>query len=424
MIGPKGTDLYELIVAKDLYRINGRDPNDFDFIFDIGANIGWFSLKAKMKFINAKVVAVEADDKLVSYLKQNLNMLYNVAVTHAALGNDGAYFGIREIGAHPLNAMVVPEEWPSAKKVNTVTLKQLFDTYGCDTTKKYMLKINCEGGEYSLKGVQEAEDILKNAEQVSMMLHFQSKETPFKHWPTYEEAVTWFVTLFKKTHTIEYVYNGIRRGDIVVSAKKERVFKDIGSRKLAYIQTPNLLYHERFFHKRVKMDRAGVNLGMALVKTLGLSSVVDFGCGIGSYLKGAKKVGAEILGFDILFDRAKKYIKPYYFPFIRYGNVGRHIDCGKWDCALSVETAEHLLPEEADVFCDNLVDAATKFIVITTSEKPAYYHLNPQPKRYWIEKLEKRGVKYSEDHTKLLTTVWQRNGAPGYILRNLMVFVV
>lgn len=218
MIGPKGANLFKQIVKKDLYRIDKYKGNEFDYIFDIGANIGWFSLKARMKFVNAKIVSVEARDDIVKYLYKNMNMFPNVYIEHGILGNgENAYFGYR---THVLDALLVPESWPESKVVRTISIKQLFDKYGCTISDKYMLKFNCEGGEYYLKGVSESELILINAKAIGMMLHFRSTLTPFKHWPTYDECLEWFTSLFSKTHNIKVTLTNHKRGICVANARK------------------------------------------------------------------------------------------------------------------------------------------------------------------------------------------------------------
>jgi len=195
-------------------------------------------------------------------------------------------------------------------------------------------------------------------------------------------------------------------------------------RKLLYLENPNDLYVEEFFSKRHKgMRNWEIKLGKSLVEMFEIKDIVDFGCGLGAYLEGALLAGAErVLGYDIMHEKASKYASDMIKPYLRYANVGEPIDCGKFDCVLSIETAEHLAEEEADAFVDNLVNASSRMIVLTASNAGGRYHINRQLKNYWIEKLENKNFNYFQASVDRLYDAWHRNGAPGYILRNLMVF--
>ena len=195
-------------------------------------------------------------------------------------------------------------------------------------------------------------------------------------------------------------------------------------RKLAYLENPNDLYIEEFFSKRHKgMRNWEIKLGKSLVELFQIKDVVDFGCGLGAYLEGALLAGAErVLGYDLMHEKASKHASETIKPYLRYANVGEPIDCGKFDCVLSIETAEHLAEEEADVFVDNLTNASNRTIVLTASNAGGRYHINRQLKPYWIDKLAAKNFKYSQESVDKLYDIWHKNGAPGYILRNLMVF--
>jgi 2-polyprenyl-3-methyl-5-hydroxy-6-metoxy-1,4-benzoquinol methylase len=195
-------------------------------------------------------------------------------------------------------------------------------------------------------------------------------------------------------------------------------------RKLLYLENPSDLYVEEFFSKRHKsMMGWEIKLGKSLIESFEIKSIVDFGCGLGAYLEGALLAGADkVLGFDIMYDLAIKYTSDRIKPFLKYGNVGEPISCGKFDCVLSIETAEHLAEEEADDFVSNLINASKKIIVLSASNAGGRYHINRQTRQYWIDKLTARNFIYSQDALDKLFNVWHKNGCPAYIMRNLMVF--
>jgi hypothetical protein len=231
-------------------------------------------------------------------------------------------------------------------------------------------------------------------------------------------------------------YDARRNFKIAIRDKQENT-KEIGDkfysardklklirRKLLYLKNPEILYVDEFFSKRHKgMKGWEIKLGKSLSELFYITSMVDFGCGLGAYLEGSLLGETKkVLGFDLMYDKAKPYISDVMQPFVKYGNAGEKIDCGKWDCALSVETAEHLAEEEADIFIDNLTKASSRIIVLTASNAGGRYHINRQQKSYWIDKLKVKNWIYNQKAVDSLYKIWQYNGSPGYILNNLMVF--
>ena len=135
-----------------------------------------------------------------------------------------------------------------------------------------------------------------------------------------------------------------------------------------YKQDVNYLYSKDFFSQRCKDTRQWEKkVGNYFVKKLKIKSVVDFGCSIGSFLEGAIEAGASVKGFEYAYESAKEYIPKHMLPFIEKGNAGQLINCGSYDLAMSIEVAEHILPEESENFIHNLTNSAKKFILLTAA---------------------------------------------------------
>lgn len=202
MLGTKRTNEFS-IIKYDIYKIRDLPKDDFEYVFDIGANVGFFSLQARILFPQAKIVAVEADKTIFNTLVGNAKFL-NIDTENIAIGNGKKLLFVTR--GSPLDGLVSERDLlglPS-KEMNTYTLKYLFDKYECTKDKKYMIKLNCEGAERFFIGDPESEDILKNSKQISMMAHFRSKLTPFAVWPEWKELDKWLKSLLKDTHTITY----------------------------------------------------------------------------------------------------------------------------------------------------------------------------------------------------------------------------
>jgi len=198
----------------------------------------------------------------------------------------------------------------------------------------------------------------------------------------------------------------------------------IERRKLMYWTDPERMYPEKFFASRCgdgtrKWEKA---LGRTLVETFGIHSLIDFGCGVGFHIAGAAESGAKVMGIELFHGFAQKYTDDSIRDYIAYGDVGSKLVCGEWDCVLSIEVAEHLPEEEADIFVENVIRAMGRIAVITSSWRPYRYHLNPQKPEYWIEKFKERGSIFLEDEYGRLAKAWRNIGVLDYFIDKMMVF--
>lgn len=113
-------------------------------------------------------------------------------------------------------------------------------------------------------------------------------------------------------------------------------------------------------------------------------SVVDVGCGDGSWLAAFQRLGVqEILGLDGDYvDRDLLQIPPEHFMAV---DLTKPVDLGrKFDLAISLEVAEHLPAECAPSFVTSLVAAAP--VVLFSAAIPhqgGSNHVNEQWPDYW-----------------------------------------
>jgi SAM-dependent methyltransferase len=152
-------------------------------------------------------------------------------------------------------------------------------------------------------------------------------------------------------------------------------------------------------------------------------SVIDFGCGIGSYLESAYNKGVtKLRGFDI-GDDAAKYTPDIVRPFIEYRDCTAPIKTGLYECVLSFETAEHINPAGSTQFVRNILSAAAKYILFTAAPpgQDGCGHINLHPKEYWIKLF---GIPVNEQMTNEISGAWKQIGCPDYIVNNLIVFEV
>jgi len=151
----------------------------------------------------------------------------------------------------------------------------------------------------------------------------------------------------------------------------------------------------RYVHEADTHNLASPNIVVPyLVEQFRPSSVVDVGCGIGTFLHVFKQQGVgQVLGVDGKWvDRSKLYIGENEFLET---NLEEPIRLGReFDMVICLEVAEHLAPSSADIIVDSLTSLG-KTIVFSaaTAKQGGQNHLNEQPFAYWKEKFEKKGYR-------------------------------
>lgn len=122
------------------------DVEKGDLVFDIGANVGMFSLYS---FVKAeKVVAVEPEPENFSFLLRNIsvNKAGNIEPVNAAVSRRTGT-GTLFISASTPEGHSLCEKWGHGRPipVKTYSMRKLFEMFGIPD----FLKLDCEGCEYS-----------------------------------------------------------------------------------------------------------------------------------------------------------------------------------------------------------------------------------------------------------------------------------
>jgi SAM-dependent methyltransferase len=154
----------------------------------------------------------------------------------------------------------------------------------------------------------------------------------------------------------------------------------------------------------------------------GVTSVADVGCGSGVYSaelqsRGLKVVGCEYGARPL---RWAKLLGVNAVPF-DLSKSGSSLPGRPYDLAISLEVAEHVPPVFADRFVDFMCETSDR--IILTAAVPGqggYGHVNEQPKEYWIEKFEKRGLSLNATTTDVLARRLQGHGVSRYLYQNIM----
>lgn len=129
-------------------------------------------------------------------------------------------------------------------------------------------------------------------------------------------------------------------------------------------------------------------------------SVVDFGCGSGTYLYFFSKLGVnKVKGFEgsqnaielALIDEES----------INKCDITKKVELNEtYDLCICFEVAEHLPKDCVDAFLDNLCSSSTT--ILFTAAPPGQggrHHVNLKPVQYWIQKFDERHYCYQKSLT-------------------------
>lgn len=181
-------------------------------------------------------------------------------------------------------------------------------------------------------------------------------------------------------------------------------------------------FYDKQFYETNKLDLGAAEIIMTYVyNKLKPNSVIDFGCGSGTWLSVVAKLGCQdILGIDgeyvnkewLLFDKTK----------FRSGDLTKNIDLKrKYDMAISLEVAEHIAEKYSETYLTNLTKATD--IILFSAAVPyqgGTNHVNEQFPSYWIEKFAKYGfVPYDALRWKF----WNNQAIAFWYRQNIMFFV-
>jgi SAM-dependent methyltransferase len=151
------------------------------------------------------------------------------------------------------------------------------------------------------------------------------------------------------------------------------------------------------------------------------TSVLDVGCGNGSWLKVCKDLGvSDVYGVDGI-QVSKEDLMIEEDKFLKY-NLSKKLTLERmFDMVISLEVAEHLSETEADTFVDSLTSHSS--VVLFSAAIPGQggqFHLNEQWPKYWQEKFKSKGF---EAYDILRSEFWDNENVLWWYQQNMMFFV-
>ncbi len=179
-------------------------------------------------------------------------------------------------------------------------------------------------------------------------------------------------------------------------------------------------YDERFFTRKNEGSYRSAMAVLPLVfEIVQPRSVVDIGCGSGTWLKAADELGAhDYFGFDGSRPRL------LYIPHDRFStaDLTRPLPVTRrFDLAICCEVAEHLPASAVDALVATL--AAFSDVVLFSAAIPGQggtHHLNEQWPPYWQQRFAARG--YSA-YDFLRPRIWMDESIDWWYRQNLVLYV-
>lgn len=190
------------------------------------------------------------------------------------------------------------------------------------------------------------------------------------------------------------------------------------------MKTVDEMYKGSFFSRRHKLSWRVPHVCNAIIKILDPSSLIDIGCGIGDYVAGFLMNSINAYGLEGSENCLPYLIAPK--DRVAIADFRGVIDVGYYDLALCLEMLEHIEEEFADVVVNNLISIADR--ILTSAAPPGqggHYHVNCQPKSYWIEKFANCGYEYDEKIVGRIRKEWEpvrRKKEMSAYYNNLMYF--
>lgn len=181
------------------------------------------------------------------------------------------------------------------------------------------------------------------------------------------------------------------------------------------------LYDEKFYREnRVGSVKSASKMVPIILENINVKSVVDIGCGTGTWLSEFKKNGIDdIYGFDGEWVDKEMLLIPKENFENRNLNMKINLD-RKFDLAISLEVAEHVEEKNADNFVKTLVDLSDNIVFSAAIPfQGGTGHINEQWSDYWVKKFKAHGYTFSDELRK---KAWGDNNVEVWYAQNILIF--
>jgi len=169
-------------------------------------------------------------------------------------------------------------------------------------------------------------------------------------------------------------------------------------------------YTSGFYARRAaRISRSADALVPTLVALFSPRSVVDVGCGDGTWLRAFAGSGSEVAGMDGPWvPKERLQIPEQQFVPVDLGKAplpfAVRLPRSRYDLLISLEMLEHVAPERSDPLVDLIASLSDTLIVSAAApDQGGTHHVNEQWPDYWTSKFRDRGY---EPYDFLRYSIW------------------
>jgi SAM-dependent methyltransferase len=184
------------------------------------------------------------------------------------------------------------------------------------------------------------------------------------------------------------------------------------------------VYSEDYYKDVERLEAKWVPIIAEWIKiNLKPQSVLDVGCGPGHQMAALRLCGMRVVGVDISKAALKlttlKGLECYEHNLT---DPNALLPEENFDLAICCEVAEHLEERYARIFIHKLAKAAPT-VFLTAAEPggaPGLHHFNERENTYWIESMEREGMRYDAEMTAAARESFSKAGVIVYLARPMI----
>ena len=183
------------------------------------------------------------------------------------------------------------------------------------------------------------------------------------------------------------------------------------------------IYNQEFYDGQARTSYKSAKKVIKIVHQIipNIKSVLDVGCGVGTWMKAWKDVDSEINVYGIdaneLPDEAL-YVDRKYIEIADLENL--QVNKNRYDIVESLEVGEHLSESAANSYVDFLC-AASDLILFSAAlpKQTGDHHINEQYPEYWNKKFRKERFKCFDI---LRQGIWNDDDISWWYRQNIMIY--